>query len=279
MPKPAWLKVKIGAGTEFKRVRNALHAGSLHTVCEEALCPNRAECWNSGTATFLILGPVCTRNCLFCAVQSARQGQELDSREPEKIAQTVKEFGLSCAVLTSVDRDDLPDFGSGHFGRCIRAVKQVGARVEALIPDFQGSYKCLRKIVEAEPDAVGHNLEVVERLQSTARDARASYKQSLDVLRKVKKLNPNILTKSSIMLGLGEKREEILKAMDDLLNAKVDFLTMGQYLQPTKQALPVVRFIKPVQFEEYKKIALKKGFKKVLAGPLVRSSYKAAELF
>ncbi|MBN2067489.1 MAG: lipoyl synthase, partial [Candidatus Diapherotrites archaeon] len=278
LPKPPWLKVKIASGAEFNRVKGTLHESKLHTVCEEALCPNRAECWNSGTATFLILGQVCTRKCMFCAVQSARHGQNLDSKEPQHIARAVKEFGLECAVLTSVDRDDLPDLGAGHFARCIGAVKNAGASVEALIPDFQGSAACLRKIVEAGPDVIAHNIEVVERLQKTARDARASYKQSLGVLRKVKELNPKIFTKSSIMLGLGETREEVLQAMDSLLNAGVDFLTLGQYLQPNRKCIPVSEFIEPKQFNEFKEIALEKGFKKVLSGPLVRSSYRAAEL-
>ncbi len=278
MPKPVWLKVKIAAGSGFKNVRDALHANELHTVCEEAKCPNIAECWNSGTATFMVLGRVCTRNCLFCGVESARQGQQVESREPEKIAAAVKKFGLGYAVLTSVDRDDLPDFGADHFARCVRAVKASCARVEALIPDFQGSLGCLRKVIMAEPDVVGHNIEVVERLQAIARDARSSYRQSLAVLRNAKKLSGKIFTKSSVMLGLGEEKQEVLQAIDDLLAAGVDFLTIGQYLQPGKRNLPVVEFVKPEQFAQYRKIALRRGFRGVVAGPLVRSSYRAAEL-
>ncbi len=279
MPKPSWLKVKIASGREFKKVRNELHASSLHTVCEEAKCPNIAECWNSGTATFIVLGKICTRNCHFCGVQSAKQGEALDKKEPEKITDAVKRFGLRYVVLTSVDRDDLPDFGALHFAECIKAVKAAGARVEALIPDFQGSTECLQKVIEARPDVIGHNIEVVERLQAIARDRRASYEQSLDVLRNAKKLNKMIFTKSSIMLGLGERRKEVEHTMDDLLAVECDLLTLGQYLQPSKRNLPVQRFLTPEEFAELKRIALQKGFKHVEAGPLVRSSYRAGAFF
>lgn len=278
MVKPHWLKVSIASGQEFKKVRNQLHGSSLNTVCEEAKCPNIAECWNSGTVTFMVLGSTCTRNCPFCAVQSSKKGEALDREEPQNIAQAVKKFGLRYVVLTSVDRDDLPDFGSGHFAECIRAVKEAGAGVEALIPDFQASVECLKKVVEAKPVVIGHNIEVVKRLQSIARDCKASYERSLGVLGNVKKLDAEIFTKSSIMLGLGETREETMQAMDDLLAAKVDFLTLGQYLQPSKRNLPVHSFLKPEEFSQLKETALQKGFKKVEAGPLVRSSYKAGDL-
>ncbi len=279
MPKPEWLKVKIAGGEEFNQIRNTLHSSGLHTVCEEARCPNIAECWKSKTATFLILGSTCTRHCAFCAVQSAKKGTALDALEPKKIADAIKKFGLRYAVLTSVDRDDLPDFGALHFAECIKAANAAGAKVEALIPDFQGNCDCLQKVVEAKPAVIGHNIEVVERLQHVARDARAGYEQSLNVLLNAKKLNKKIFTKSSIMLGLGETREEVLRAMDDLIAAWVDFLTIGQYLQPNKESLPVAEFIEPMKFSELKEIALQKGFRRVIAGPLVRSSYKAAELF
>ncbi len=279
MPKPEWLKVRIASGAEFKQIRDTLHSFGLHTVCEEARCPNIAECWKSKTATFLILGSVCTRHCAFCAVQSAKKGELVDALEPKKIADAVKKFGLRYAVLTSVDRDDLPNFGAAHFAECIKAANAAGAKVEALIPDFQGNIECLRAVVDAQPAVIGHNIEVVERLQHAARDARAGYGQSLNVLKNVKKLNKKIFIKSSIMLGLGETREEVLRAMDGLLSAGVDFLTLGQYLQPNKESLPVVEFVEPKKFEELKEAALQKGFKRVIAGPLVRSSYKAAELF
>ena len=278
MVKPHWLKVSIASGQEFKKVRNQLHGSGLHTVCEEAKCPNIAECWNSGTATFMVLGSTCTRNCPFCAVQSSKKGKPVDKGEPQKIAQAIKKFGLRYAVLTSVDRDDLPDFGSGHFAECIRAVKEAGTRVEALIPDFQGNLECLKKVVEAKPVVIGHNIEVVKSLQSIARDGRASYEMSLGVLKNVKKLDAEIFTKSSIMLGLGETGEETAQAMDDLLAAKADFLTLGQYLQSSKKNLPVHRFLKPEEFSQLKEIALQKGFERVESGPLVRSSYKAGDL-
>jgi lipoic acid synthetase len=271
-----WLKARLGGGEEFAAVRSHLRGSGLHTVCEEALCPNLGDCWNRGTATFLVLGGVCTRHCLFCAVRSGCSGETIDPSEPEKIACSVKRFGLRYVVLTSVDRDDLPDFGAGHFASCISEIKKSrGAKVEALIPDFSGDIGSLRRIVEAGPDVIGHNIEVVERLQGTVRDARASYRQSLGVLANVKKLCSGILTKSSIMLGLGETKEEVLQAMRDLLGAGCDFLTIGQYLQPSKRNIPVQRFVTPAEFEEYREIALQMGFRGVESGPLVRSSYRA----
>ena len=270
-----WLKARLGGGEEFAAVRSQLRGSGLHTVCEEALCPNLGDCWNRGTATFLLLGGVCTRHCLFCAVRSGCSGEAIDSSEPAKIACSVKRFGLRYVVLTSVDRDDLPDFGAGHFADCISEIKSGGVKVEALIPDFSGDIGSLRRIVEAGPDVIGHNIEVVERLQGAVRDARASYRQSLGVLANVKKLCSGILTKSSIMLGLGETKEEVLQAMRDLLGTGCDFLTIGQYLQPSKRNLPVQRFVPPEEFAEYREIALQMGFKGVEAGPLVRSSYRA----
>jgi len=277
--KPMWLKVDIASGEKLRTVEKQLQGSKLYTVCEEAKCPNIGECWNSGTATFMVLGRVCTRNCLFCGVESAKKGQALDKEEPANIGKAIKSFGLRYAVLTSVDRDDLPDLGAGHFSNCIKAVKKEGVRVEALIPDFQGRKTCLQKIVEAKPNVIGHNLEVVERLQGFARDARASYRRSLKVLENVKKLDGGIFTKSSLMLGLGEEREEIEQAMDDLRSVECDFLTLGQYLQPSKKNLPVIEFVEPKVFEELREIAKGKGFRKVVSGPLVRSSYKAGDLF
>jgi lipoic acid synthetase len=277
--KPEWLKAKAGAGPEFRKVRAGLRFGKLNTVCEEARCPNLGKCWEAGTATFMVLGKVCTRNCLFCSVESSSKGQALDGREPAKVAEAVREFGLKYAVLTSVDRDDLPDLGAGHFSECIKAVKATGAKAEALIPDFQGRADCLQRIVEAGPDVIGHNVEVVKRLQKTARDARAGYRQSLAVLSKLKELDESILTKSSIMLGLGEKSEEVLQAMADLRKAGVDLLTLGQYLQPSRENLPVAEFVKPEKFKEYEKAALEKGFLGVFSGPLVRSSFRAGEMY
>jgi len=277
--KPEWLKVRIPEGETCRKLSNMLGALQLHTVCEEALCPNRAECWGNGTATFMLMGSICTRNCNFCSVKSARHGEALDESEPRRIADAVRGMSLQYAVLTSVDRDDLPDFGAGHFAECISEIKKQnnGVKVEALIPDFRGRKDCLEKIAGAKPDVIGHNIEVVERLQGIARDAKASYMQSLSVLRNAKLLDGKIFTKSSIMLGLGETCAEVLKVMDDLLSVQCDFLTLGQYLQPTKMNLPVVEFVVPEKFAEYREIALQKGFRRVESGPLVRSSYKAGD--
>ncbi len=277
--KPLWLKSEILSGGKSAAVVSQLRNSTLNTVCEEAKCPNRGECWKSGTATFILMGNICTRNCLFCAVQSGKKGQELDSREPEKLALAAKEMALKYVVLTSVDRDDLDDLGARHFAECIKAVKKSGIRVEALIPDFQGRKDCLEEIVQAKPDVIGHNIEVVERLQRTVRDSRASYEQSLQLLHNIKVLDPKIKTKSSIMLGLGETVEEVLQAMDDLGEVGCDFLTIGQYLQASKKNLPVHEYIKPEVFEGLKKAGLEKGFGFVASGPLVRSSFKAGEFF
>jgi lipoic acid synthetase len=229
----------------------------------------------------MVLGKVCTRNCLFCGVKSSRVGQPIDEKEPKNIAKAVKEMNLKYAVLTAVDRDDLKDFGAGHFAKCIKEIKKenFGVRVEALIPDYQGKISYLRKIVKAKPVVIGHNLETVERLQEIARDSRASYKQSLELIHNVKMLDSGIFTKSSLMLGVGEEKQEVEQAMDDLRKADCDFLTLGQYLQPTKKNLPVKKFVLPEKFEEFRKIGLKKGFKYVASGPLVRSSFRAGDFF
>ena len=275
--KPIWLKAGIpslGASAVAMQLRSG-----LHTVCEEALCPNRGECWNSGTATFMLMGKVCTRNCGFCNVMSGKRGEKLDPLEGKKVAKAARKLGLRYVVLTSVDRDDLPDFGAGHIAACVEAVKEGGVKVEVLIPDFKGRKDCLRKVVQAGPDVIGHNIEVIERLQGIARDPRAGYGQSLELLHNVKRLDDEIYTKSSIMLGLGESREEVLQAMDDLRQVECDFLTLGQYLQPAIGKLEVQRFVSPKEFDELKGEGLRKGFKYVAAGPLVRSSYKAGEYF
>tara|TARA_Y100000310_G_scaffold332216_2_gene407401 strand:+ start:2650 stop:3516 length:867 start_codon:yes stop_codon:yes gene_type:complete len=277
--KPEWIRSKLPAGDNTTFVNSELKGKNLNTVCEEAKCPNKGECWDSGTATFMLMGNTCTRHCSFCAVKSARQGEVLDKEEPHKIAEAVRKMRLNYVVLTSVDRDDLPDLGAGHFANCIKAVKKEGVKVEVLIPDFQGRKDCLEKIVKAKPDVIGHNIEVVERLQRTARDVRASYKQSLRLIHNVKGLSGKILTKSGLMLGLGEKKKEILKVMDDLLGVGCDFLTIGQYLQPTKKSLMVYEYVKPEAFDELKKVGVEKGFKYVASGPLVRSSYMAGDFY
>ncbi len=282
--KPEWLKVKIPSGIElqtFNKIAIALDKAGLHTVCHEAKCPNAFECWSSGTATFLILGDTCTRHCGFCNVKSAKEGKKIDESEPKKIAKAVKEWNLKYGVLTSVDRDDLADFGSRHFAECILEIKKEcpDVLVEVLIPDFQGKIEFLETVVKAKPNVIAHNIETVKELQSNVRDKKANYETSLRVLENVKKLDEKIFTKSSIMLGLDETKEQILSAMNDLRNAGVDFLAIGQYLQPSKKNLPVQRFVSLEEFDFYKSEGKKLGFKFVASAPFVRTSYKAFEFF
>lgn len=279
--KPGWLKVLPPGGAGFAHVRTILRKNKLHTVCEEARCPNVHECWGGGTATFMLLGATCTRSCRFCAVRSAKQGEPVDPQEPENVARAVRELGLRYVVLTSVTRDDLPDGGAAHFAATIEAIERarLGAFVEALIPDFQGDPRALERVVAAEPAVIGHNLETVARLTPGVRDRRASYERSLHVLRTIKQLNPKIYTKSSLMLGLGEAEEEVLQAMRDLRAAGVDILTLGQYLRPTRWHLPVQEYITPERFARYRELGEELGFLYVASGPLVRSSYRAGEFF
>lgn len=263
----------------FDDIKDALRQRDLVTVCEEASCPNIDECWSDeGTATFMIMGDTCTRGCGFCDVDTGA-GDRLDPLEPAKVAGAVDDIGLDYAVITSVDRDDLPDGGAEHFATTVRAVReQAGARVEALIPDFEGDEEDLRTVVEAEPTVVAHNIETVERLQKRVRDPRAGYEQSLRVLETAKDMGARF-TKSSIMLGLGEEHNEVLDAFDDLRDAGVDILTLGQYLQPSERHLDIERYVPPDEFKEYEEEALERGFEFVAGGPFVRSSYRAGELF
>ena len=277
--KPNWLKIRPPTTQKFERIKGTLAGLKLHTVCEEAHCPNISECWSSGTATFMVLGDTCTRGCRFCNVRKGRQGETLDSMEPRKLALAVKEWGLTYVVVTSVDRDDLPDQGAAHFAECIRELKGIPVLTEVLIGDFRGSKELLKVIVEAKPSVIAHNVETVERLQKYARDYRAGYRQSIELLKEVKRQDPSIFTKSSIMLGLGEKEEEVLKTLDDLRDASVDVVTFGQYLRPSILHLPVSEFIAPEKFEWYNERARDRGFLYVAGGPFVRSSYKAGELF
>ncbi|MBI2649758.1 lipoyl synthase [Candidatus Woesearchaeota archaeon] len=237
LEKPQWLKIKLAVNDEFSNIKNTLKKHELHTVCEEAHCPNISECWNTGTATFMLMGDVCTRGCRFCAVKTGNPMQKLDADEPKKLAQALAEIKLfDYVVLTSVNRDDLADGGASHFTDCIKEIKKAYPEiiVEVLIPDFNGNVNSLKKIADAKPEVIAHNIETVERLQKKIRDPRASYKQSLNVLENVKKLNPRIYTKSSIMLGLEETDEEVLQSMKDLRAIDVDILTIGQYLRPTE---------------------------------------------
>jgi len=284
--KPDWLKVRAPGGGSYPDLKRALHDRGLHTVCEEADCPNLGECWGGGTATVMILGEVCTRACRFCSVSSGNPGGQLDRDEPDRVAEVLTAPELRYVVITSVDRDDLADGGAGQFARTVRAVKdrRPDLLVETLIPDFSGEQDRLRILLESGPDVISHNLETVERLSRTVRDARASWDLSLAVLAEVKRLAPEVIgrpiwSKSSLMVGMGEHEDEVIAAMDALRIAEVDFLTIGQYLQPSRKHHPVREYITPERFESYRETGLDKGFASVASGPLVRSSYRAGEFF
>jgi lipoic acid synthetase len=279
--KPSWLKVRMPGGARYNRIKARARTLNLHTVCEEARCPNIGECWSSGTATFMVMGEICTRGCRFCAVTTRRQGAALDPDEPRSVAHAIAEMELDYVVVTSVDRDDLPDQGAGHFAACIEQIRlqAPNTMVEVLIPDFSGEAEGVAKVVGAGPDVLAHNVEVVERLTGRIRDPRAGYQQSLDVLATVKRLAPRMPTKSSIMVGVGETEDEVLQTMRDLRGVGCNFLTVGQYLQPSKKHLSVTSFVEPAQFERYRILGLEMGFATVASGPLVRSSYKAGEFF
>jgi lipoic acid synthetase len=279
MQKPPWLKKRIPPVQEIQRVRSILESTALHTVCEEARCPNLGECFSKGTATILILGRICTRNCGFCAVEHGAP-PPLDEKEPENVARAVKEMGLQYVVITSVTRDDLPDGGASHYAGVIRAIRAVGRKikVEVLIPDFQDDLQALITVVGEGPDVLNHNVETVPRLYPLVRP-QAHYERSLRLLKGSKEHFPQVLTKSGLMLGLGEDRSEILDLMKDLRGVGVDFLTIGQYLQPRSDRLPVVRYVPPEEFEELKGMGEAMGFKAVASGPFVRSSYHASRMF
>ncbi len=282
LEKPSWLTIRPASTEKYSKIKERVRELGIHTVCVEAHCPNITECWSSGTATFMVLGDKCTRGCRFCAVSKAQHGISIDNEEPEKLATAVKEWGLDYVVVTSVCRDDLPDQGASHFAECITAIKRAsGAIVEVLIPDFSGNIDCIKTIVQAKPDVVGHNIETVARLSPAVRDRRASYEQSLMVLKSVKEIDPKRYTKSAMMLGIGEREDEILAAMLDLRDAGVDFLAVGQYLQPASNGFyaEVKEYVHPDKFDYLKKRGLEMGFKYVAAGPFVRSSYMAGEHF
>lgn len=279
--KPPWLKVPFPGGDRYSWIKSRSTRLNLSTVCEEANCPNIGECWNGGTATFMLMGDTCTRGCRFCAVKSSKYPPALDADEPSKLAGTIKKMNLNYVVLTTVNRDDLPDQGASHIARCIKATQRTSPRllIEMLMPDFRGEKELVQQIIDASPAVLAHNLETVRRLTPEVRDYRADYDQSLEVLRYLKTNCPEGYTKSSLMLGLGESRREILQAMDDMRDAGVDFLTIGQYLQPTRKHLKVLKFLHPDEFNELGQIGDKMGFDYVASGPLVRSSYKAAEFY
>ena len=274
---PEWLRVKLPTSDTFARTRDLLDELKLHTVCESAKCPNHWECWSKGTATFMIAGDRCTRACGFCAVTTAKPFA-LEEDEPQRVAEAVRRLGLKHVVVTAVARDDLKDGGANHFARTIEAIRNMDSSViiEVLVPDFHARDWCIQIVLDAAPDIFNHNMETVERLTPVVR-SRAKYRTSLEVLRKAKELSPKTVTKSGVMLGLGEKEQELFQTMDDLREIGCQVLTMGQYLRPTPQHLPVVEFVPPERFEAYGEIARAKGFEHVASGPLVRSSYHAAD--
>lgn len=274
--KPEWLKVRLTTNENFHELKRMMRGKTLHTVCEEARCPNIYECWGiNRTATFMILGDICTRACRFCAVKTGLP-TELDWQEPERVAETVEQMGLKHAVVTSVARDDLKDGGAAIFAATIRAIRKRNplTSVEVLIPDFQGNWDALKTVMDARPDILNHNVETVRRLSDRVR-AKAKYDRSLELLRRAKEMQPEIPTKSSIMVGVGEEWSEILETMDDLRANRVDILTIGQYLQPTRKHLRIERYYTPEEFVRLKEEGMKRGFSHVESGPLVRSSYHA----
>ncbi|MEF8726135.1 MAG: lipoyl synthase [Candidatus Bipolaricaulota bacterium] len=280
--RPEWIKTTAPRGTSAEEgVKEILSSQNLNTVCREADCPNQGECWGEGTATFMLLGKLCTRNCRFCDVAAGNPNGEVNEDEPKRIKKAVRDLELDYVVLTSVDRDDLPDGGAGHFRDTVNLIRKIPdpPLVEVLIPDFSGETSSLKMIKESGVEVVGHNIETVERLTSRVRDPRAGYQLSLSVLEKVKELDSGLVTKSSIMVGLGENKREVVKTMEDLKRAGVDIVTIGQYLRPTEAQLPVEKFWKRSEFENLKVIGNKLGFSGVVSGPFVRSSYKAKETY
>jgi lipoyl synthase len=280
--KPSWLRAPMPAGRGFEAVRHVVREHRLATVCEEAKCPNIGECWNAGTATIMLMGQVCTRACRFCAVDTGNPHGWLDHDEPANAARTVQLMKLGYVVLTSVDRDDLPDGGAAHFAECVREIKRLNpaTAVEALTPDFQGVMRDVETVVDSGLDVFAQNVETVRRLTHPVRDPRASYEQTLAVLAHAKqhrRVPADVLVKTSLMLGLGETDDEIVEALRDLRSAGVDLLTLGQYLRPTVNHLPVERFVRPEEFDRYRATALELGFVECVAGPLVRSSYRAEQ--
>lgn len=281
--KPKWLKMKLPKGERVNELRGMMSDLKLATVCQEARCPNLGECWEGGTATVMIMGDTCTRGCRFCNVKTANPKNELplDKDEPYKMGFATAQMDLEYVVVTSVDRDDLPDYGAGHFAKTVRVMKENSPKllVEVLTPDFNGVEEHIKTMVEGGPDVFAQNVETVERLTRHVRDPRAGYWKSLNVLKKVKEINPKMYTKTSIMLGLGETDEEVRQCLTDLRSVACDIVTFGQYLQPTKKHLKVVEYVTPEKFDEWKKIAIDMGFLYCASGPMVRSSYRAGEFF
>ncbi|KAH6795467.1 hypothetical protein C2S51_036453 [Perilla frutescens var. frutescens] len=287
LPKPKWMKESIPGGEKYTHIKKKLRELKLHTVCEEAKCPNLGECWSGGetgtaTATIMILGDTCTRGCRFCNVKTSRTPPPPDPNEPTNVAEAIASWGLEYVVITSVDRDDLPDQGSGHFAETVQKLKILKPTmlIEALVPDFRGDTDCVEKVAKSGLDVFAHNIETVEELQRAVRDHRANFKQSLDVLVKAKDYAPpGTLTKTSIMLGCGETPDQIVKTMEKVRAAGVDVMTFGQYMRPSKRHMPVSEYITPEAFEKYRLLGMEMGFRYVASGPMVRSSYKAGEFY
>ncbi|PCJ49552.1 MAG: lipoyl synthase [Gammaproteobacteria bacterium] len=275
--KPEWLKVRLPSGSKYQQLKTNVRKNKLSTVCEESMCPNIGECWSAGTATIMLMGSVCTRACRFCSVDTGNPKGWLDSDEPSNAADAVNNMALKYVVLTSVDRDDLKDGGAQHYADCVMAIKKRNPEtaVETLTPDFKGNTEHLEKVLDSGIVVFAQNIETVERLTHPVRDPRASYETTMSLLAHAKQYRPDILTKTSLMVGLGETDEEIYQTMDHLLDIKLDILTLGQYLRPTSNHLDVERYVTPERFEQYRTIGLEKGFLEVVSGPFVRSSYRA----
>ena len=278
--KPKWLRIKSQNSSKFRELKEIVSHKKLHTVCEEAMCPNIQECWSHGTATFMLLGSVCTRACKFCAVDTGNPKGQIDAKEPEKVANSIAQMNLKYAVLTSVNRDDLEDGGAMHFAQTVVSIKKEapGVIIEALVPDFLGKRESIETLLDSNVEVFAQNLETVNRLTHQVRDHRAGYEQTLEVLAYAKKYSPKTISKTSLMLGLGESEDELLESFNDIRSAGVDVLTLGQYMRPTINHLPVERWYSPEEFQYMKKLALDIGFKEVASGPLVRSSYRADKI-
>ena len=278
--KPKWLRIKSQNSSKFRELKEIVSHKKLHTVCEEAMCPNIQECWSHGTATFMLLGSVCTRACKFCAVDTGNPKGQIDGKEPEKVANSIAQMNLKYAVLTSVNRDDLEDGGAMHFAQTVVSIKKdaPGVIIEALVPDFLGKRESIETLLDSNVEVFAQNLETVKRLTHQVRDHRAGYEQTLEVLAYAKKYSPKTISKTSLMLGLGESEDELLESFNDIRSAGVDVLTLGQYMRPTINHLPVERWYSPEEFQYMKKLALDIGFKEVASGPLVRSSYRADKI-
>ena len=278
--KPKWLRIKSQNSSKFRELKEIVSHKKLHTVCEEAMCPNIQECWSHGTATFMLLGSVCTRACKFCAVDTGNPKGQIDAKEPEKVANSIAQMNLKYAVLTSVNRDDLEDGGAMHFAQTVVSTKKEapGVIIEALVPDFLGKRESIETLLDSNVEVFAQNLETVKRLTHQVRDHRAGYEQTLEVLAYAKKYSPKTISKTSLMLGLGESEDELLESFNDIRSAGVDVLTLGQYMRPTINHLPVEKWYSPEEFQYMKKLALDIGFKEVASGPLVRSSYRADKI-